>query len=364
MMRPHALVPTLLFSLYSPPFVGADARFEPLSAVIRTLVDERQVPSVAVAVARDRRILWEEAFGWADREGRVPATPHTPYSLASISKPFTATAVMQLAESGRLRLDQPANDYLGDARIEGRGAHSVTIRRLLSHTGGLPPFYHPFAARDPLPMDEIIARYALLTGAPGRKYVYSNLGYGILDRIIERVSGVSYEAFLERAVFAPLRLESASVPHVAPPNVALRYDARGRPLPFYTLGHRGASSVYASAHDLVQFGMAHLDARRNGDAAPILSRRSIRDMQRIHTPESPTHGYGLGWRIAESRSGFRQVEHTGGMPGASAVLCLYPSERVVIVVLTNTHTAVTVRLARQIAASVMPLHAGNLRSAN
>jgi CubicO group peptidase (beta-lactamase class C family) len=360
---PRVLTLTLFVCLGSPPFAGADARFEPLSVAIRRLVEDRQLPSVAVAVASDGRILWQEGFGWADREGRVPASPHTPYSLASISKPFTATAVMKLVEAGRLRLDRPANHYLADARITGRDADRVTVRRLLSHMGGLPTFYHPFIAREPLPMDEIIARYALLASPPGRKYLYSNLGYGILDRIIERVSGVSYEVFLEREVFAPLHLESASVPHVLPLNVALGYDARGRPLPFYTLGHRGASSVYASAHDLVRFGMAHLDDRRDRRAAPILSRRSLRDMQRIHTPESPTQGYGLGWRIHESRSGFRQVGHTGGMPGVSAVLNLYPSERVVVVVLTNTHTAVTVRLARQIAARVMPLHARDLVSA-
>ena len=94
--------------------------FDGVRALIRRQMTERQVPSVAVAVARDGRIVWEEAFGWADRENRVAATPHTLYSLASISKPITATALMILKERGLIDLDRPINDYLGEAKINVR----------------------------------------------------------------------------------------------------------------------------------------------------------------------------------------------------------------------------------------------------
>jgi CubicO group peptidase (beta-lactamase class C family) len=349
----------LLFcSLARPAF--AEKLFDDLSRSIHRLIDEHELPSAAVAVARDGRVLWEEGFGWADRDRRVPATAETPYSLASVSKPFTATAVMRLVEAGHLDLDRAANDYLTGALITGRHAERATVRRLLCHTGGLPAFYHPFIAREPVAMDEIITRYALLTFRPGRRFVYSNLGYGVLERMIERVSGTSYAAFLQREIFSPLHLESASVPETASPRVAVRYAEGDRPLPFYTLGHRGASSVYSSARDLVRFGMAHLEAPRDGRVRPVVSDRSRREMQRIHAAQSATSGYGLGWRIEETRSGLRQVGHTGGMPGVTTVLALYPAERVVVVVLTNTRSAVAVELARRIAARMMPLRAREL----
>ena len=98
-------------------------------------------PSMAVAVARGGEVVWEEGFGWADRERRVPATEHTMYSLASISKPITATGLMILVERGFVDLDAPANDYLGPAKIDGRvwDATRATVRRVASHTAGLPP---------------------------------------------------------------------------------------------------------------------------------------------------------------------------------------------------------------------------------
>jgi CubicO group peptidase (beta-lactamase class C family) len=185
----------------------------------------------------------------------------------------------------------------------------------------------------------------------------------VLERIIERVTGVSYEEYLQREIFAPLQLQSASVPHVATALSAQRYDGLDRPLPFYTLGHRGASSVYASAHDLVKFGIAHLELRRHAGPA-ILTRKSLRDMQRVQTPRSSTGGYGLGWQIEETRGGFRHVGHTGGMPGVTTVLSLYPSERVVVVVLTNARNPGLVRLAQQVAGAAMPLYARELASAN
>ena len=361
-MRSVRLGLALLLYVWSPT-VLAQQKFDRVSQSIRRLIDEQRLPSVVVAVAKDGRIVWEEGFGWADVERQVPATPHTPYSLASVSKPFTATAIMKLVDAERLVLDRSANDYLGDAKITGRDPAKATVRRILSHTAGLPPFFRMFPESGPPPVEEIITRYAVLTNPPGRRHVYSNLGYGILEHIIGRTSGLSYDEFLRREVFVPLRLEHTSVPRAAPTDAALRYDARGLPLPFYDVGHRGASAIYASAHDLVRFGMFHLKERLD-DGTSILQRGSIDAMQRIHTHESPTEGYGLGWRISENHLGFRHVSHTGGMPGVTAVLSLFPSERVVVVVLTNARNAAVAGLAHELAGLVMPEYGWRLRHAH
>ena len=144
----------LLFLLGSGPalsqrqaaFSISPAVLDAVRARIRFLVDSSKVPSISLAVARDGRIVWEESFGYADLERQIKATPATLYSMASISKPIAATGIMKLVEQGRIDLDRPANDYLGNGKITGLAgdAAGATVRRLLSHTAGLPLHYRFF----------------------------------------------------------------------------------------------------------------------------------------------------------------------------------------------------------------------------
>ncbi len=342
----------------------AQDRFEGVRTLIRQALEEHGLPSVSVAVAKDGRIVWEEAFGWADRERMIEPTPHTLYSLASISKPMTATGIMKLVEQGKVDLDRPANDYLGTGRLTGLAddAAGATVRRVLSHTAGLPLHYQFFYANGGYvrpSMDETIARYALVLNLPGQIYQYSNLGYGILDHIIARASGQSYEDFMRTEVFLPLGMTRTSV-HVGPglePFAAVRYDRQQRPIPFYDFDHPGGSAVYSSAHDLIRFGMFHLK-NRLPEQRRILADSTIDAMQRIATPGSTTSGYGLGWAITEDDHGYRRVSHTGGMPGVNTALYLYPAENVAIVAMTNTSHAAIYRIAEEIAAVMLPRYAG------
>lgn len=361
MFSGRALTLLLLFSAWCVP-ASAGQSFEHLAREIRALVTDEHLPSVVVTVAKDGRIVWEDAAGWADRERRIPASPDTPYSLASISKPFTATAVMKLVETGHLDLDRPANQYLDGAKISGKGAERTTMRRLLSHSGGLPPYFRIRSVADSTPFEQTIAKYAVLRHRPGGRYVYSNLGYGILDHIVGRVSGVGFEVFLRREILEPLGLTKAFVATTAPLTAAIRYEASRDELPFYDLDHRGASAVYASARDLARFGMFHLNQAAAGQQS-VLERKSIREMQRVHMRIGPGEGYGLGWRIDEDDFGVRHVGHTGGMPGVTTVLSLYPAERVVVVVLANGRSDAIIPLARRVAGAVMPHYGWRIRQA-
>ncbi|HJU43051.1 MAG TPA: serine hydrolase domain-containing protein [Vicinamibacterales bacterium] len=336
----------LAFVLIGPVITGqrassaADA-FDSVRRVIQREMSERQVPSVAVAVARDGRIVWEEAFGWADRENRIAATPHTLYSLASISKPITATALMILKERGLIDLDRPINDYLGEAKINVRvgDAAAATVRRVANHTAGLPLHYQFFYEDEPYrapSRDETILRYGNTVTPPGERYHYSNLGYGILDHVISRVSGKTYRDFMRTEVFVPLGLTHMSV-DVEPAmqkQQAVRYGTDGLPIPFYAFDHPGGSAVYASAHDLVRFAMFHLKADLP-DQKPILSDSAIDDMQRPTADAGNGQGYGIGWMSTEYQGGRRSISHTGGMGGVSTSLRLFPAEKIAIVVLTN-----------------------------
>jgi len=331
---------------------------DPLAATrahIEQLVADGEIPSMAVAVARDGEIIWEEGFGLADRERDIPATEHTPYPLASISKPLTATGLMILVERGLVDLDRPINDYLGEAKLQALvgDVAEATVRRVASHTAGLPlhsqHFYDDEPHRPP-PQDETIRRYGNLVTAPGERYQYSNLGYGLLGYVVSRMSREDadtrhpYADFMREEVFAPLGMDHTSV-HVGPgleEGQAVKYTPEGTVVPPCDSDSPGASAVYASAHDLVRFAMFHLkDDLPNQDA--ILGDAAIDEMQRPSPETGPTRaweregsGYGLGWFVGVTRDGLRVVQHSGRTVGVSTVLALVPEEDLAVVVLSNT----------------------------
>jgi CubicO group peptidase (beta-lactamase class C family) len=332
----------------TPSSVSTDP-FDAIRARMEQLVVEGEVPSMAVAVARDGEIIWEEGFGLADREKNIPATEHTPYPLASISKPLTATGLMILVERGLVNLNAPVNDYLGEAKLQARvgDAAEATVRRVASHTAGLPlhsqHFYDDEPHRPP-PMDETIRRYGYLVTAPGERYQYSNLGYGILGYVISRVSGHSYADFMRDEVFVPLGMNHTSV-RIGPgleEGQAVKYTPDGLVVPPCDSDSPGAAAVYSSAHDLVRFAMFLL---KNDlpDQEAIISDVAIDEMQRPSPETGPTReweregsGYGIGWFIGTTDDHLRVVQHSGGAVGVSTVLALVPEENLVVAVLSNT----------------------------
>jgi len=343
--------------------------YQPVRDHVLRVMEERGLPSVSVAVSRGGEILWEESFGWADVEGRIPATPHTPYSLASISKPMTATGVLLLRQEGRVDLDAPLDAYMGEDGLKGLAgpARDATVRRVLSHTAGLPLHYTFFYRNEdvrPPPPAETLRRYGVLVFPPGERFEYSNLGYGLLDFLIQNVSGEPYGAFMDRRVFRPLGLTRTSVgiPPGTEGDWARRYGTEGQLLPFYDFDHPGASAIFSSAHDLVRFGAFHLGYRIGSEdgggqgsrGAPSLLPGPV--LEEMQTPREPPAGnaYGLGWFV-EDEYGFRKVFHTGSMPGVSTMLALYPEHGVAIVVLLNAlDREQRVEIARQIAAVAVP----------
>jgi CubicO group peptidase (beta-lactamase class C family) len=173
-------------------------------------------PSLAVAVAKEGNIIWEEAFGWANREKRIPATVETRYAIASVSKPLTALGVMVLVNRGLLKLDDSVNKFLGNIKLtayEGDAA-TVTIKHLLQHTSGLPRHWRNFYSDEsetPPKLSETINRYGILVNTPGTQHLYTNLGYGLLAHIIEQVSGSPFSEFMRKEVFQPLGMTNTSI---------------------------------------------------------------------------------------------------------------------------------------------------------
>nr|MDQ2731671.1 beta-lactamase family protein [Armatimonadota bacterium] len=172
--------------------------------------------------------------------------------------------------------------------------------------------------------------------APGERYHYSNLGYGLLDYIISHASGKSYAQYVRDEVFRPLGMDRSSI-DIAPefePYAAARYGEDNVPYPFYDFDHPGGSAAYCSAHDLIRFGMFHLKEHL-ADQEAILSDESIDEMQKTTPMTEGSAPYGIGWAVQDDPRGFHSVMHSGGMGGVSTVLSLLPERRIAIVVLCN-----------------------------
>ena len=321
--------------------LSAQDQFESIRTLIRTQMQVRNVPSIAVAVAQGDHIVWEQGFGWADRERHIPADANTMYSLASISKPLTATALMTLVSAGKIDLDKPINDYLGDAKIRARvgDANDATVRRVANHSSGLPEHYQFFYRNESWrapSMDETIRRFGNLVTAPGERYQYSNLGYGLLDYIIERASGRSFADYMREEVFLKLGMTRSAVGNDTElaQYEATRYDGDDvTPIVYYDTDHPGASEIYSSAHDMALFGMFSLKAHLPNQSA-ILPDGLIDEMQKPTMFSHPGDGYGIGWE-SDSTGGATIVSHSGGMPGVATWLRLVPARKLVIVVLCN-----------------------------
>jgi hypothetical protein len=237
------------------------------------------------------------------------------------------------------------------AKLQARvgDAAGATVRRVASHTAGLPlhsqHFYDDEPHRLP-PMDETVRRYGNLVTEPGERYQYSNLGYGILGYVISRESGRDYADFMQDEVFVPLGMDHTSV-HVGPgldEGQAVKYTPGGLVVPPCDSDSPGASAIYGSAHDLVRFAMFHL---KNDllDQEAIISDAAIDAMQNPSPETGPTRGweregsgYGIGWFVGVTEDGLRVVQHSGGTVGVSTVLALVPEEDLAVAVLSNTQS--------------------------
>ncbi len=323
------------------------------------------IPSLVVQVTRRGRLLWAEAFGFADLEQRRPATLDSIYKIASITKPFTVSALMTLVDQGRVDFDAPANRYLRGAKLRAyRGSPAdMTLRRLASHTSGIPDHEILFFDRAPrLSPDATVARYGFAAWAPGSRFEYSNLNTATLGFISAETSGKPWPRFMQESMFDPLGLRStfAELPPDGETEAAgglaehltkqYDYDISGRFVrvaPHIT-SHPGGSSMSSNVADLTRFAEMHL-AGGLGGGRRILSERAVETMQDFTVPaKEPGVVYGNGW-ITHANHVRRNFNHSGGGPGATAMLAAFPDDGTVIAVLSNHYGGMVTEVTRRIA---------------
>lgn len=346
---PMTLVVTLLHgaalavaTLVIPPVV-ASAQQQPRDRIIDSLMAgyaQPGMPGASVLVMQHGRIAFVKGYGSSEIETRTPVRPETNFRLASLSKQFTAMAVMLLVADGRLRYDDPLAGLLPALPAYAR---AVTVRHLLNHTSGLPDYEDFVPDRQTTQVHDqdvpgLIARASSTTFPPGTRYAYSNTGYVLLALVVERLSGARFADFLHERIFAPLGMTAtvafeagrSTVPHRAygytvDPGAGAGVRRTDQSNTSATLGDGG---IYSSVVDLAAW-----------DAA--LERHTLvtADAQRLAwTPPSLPGGeptqYGFGWFV-DRASGTLRLTHHGQSRGFTNAILRYPERRLTVVVLTN-----------------------------
>jgi len=349
--------------------------FVEVSKLIQTQMVARAIPSISIAVARQGKIIWEEAFGFADKENGIRANPATMYYVASVTKTFTATAIKVLEERHQIDLDRPIDAYIAPLHLSSPfwNTKEATVRRVATHMAGLTTFGRNCWADQPncrVSPEETIARYGIVFWPPGDHFDYSNLGYGILGEAIHRVSSKSYADFMSDEIFRPLGMNHASV-GIGPgfeKYAAVRYSMINGRRPIAYSASPGASGIYCSAHDLALFGMFHLREHVAKQKA-ILSDKTVEMMQNSTVPAGGSSRYGFGWWVNEDLNGYRGLLAQGGTDDAMAFLQLIPSEKIAVVMLTNTGDEFPPKVVDEILSVLLPPYklkrsnASNARSA-
>jgi CubicO group peptidase (beta-lactamase class C family) len=285
----------------------------------------------AALVSRDGDVLFAEGVGMADAANEIPNTPETRFRLGSVTKQFTAMGILMLASQGQLQTTDPVCDYLESCPD---GWDVVTMEHLLSHSSGIANFlelpgFDPMEAATPADTVASVASVPLAF-EPGTSFAYTNTGYILLGMVIERASGLDYETFVRKRIFAPLRMADSGYDHGDTAGLALGYLRAFEPAPPLDMSvPYAAGGLYSTVLDLQRWVEA-LDADALVDAAL---------MQRFVTPlrdgvDQWGNGYGYGVFIGVE-DGHRVVSHDGGINGFTTYLVWYPDDKLVIALLRN-----------------------------
>jgi CubicO group peptidase (beta-lactamase class C family) len=329
-----------------------------------------RLPGLALGIVHGDRIVHLRGFGHADSAGRL-VTPQTPFILASTTKSFTALAIMQLVEAGKVDLDAPVQRYLPWFRLTDPAASArITVRHLLNHTSGLadPSSFLTKGDGSNAALEHAVR--ALGTVAPihppGEGFRYANMNYVTLGLIVQTVAAQPYEAYMRQHVLAPLGMTNSYTSPVEARRHGLATGHRywfGHPVAFQTPYNRAAvpaGYISASAEAMSHYLIAHLNAGRFG-AAQVLSAAGIAELHRpaVKLPSGPDRdiAYAMGWYV-EHANGVEMLWHPGNAPNFHADIMLAPQNRWGVVVLTNGHNALSPDRETAIARGVLGLLVG------
>ncbi len=319
---------------------------------LRAAIRRHNVPGASIAIYRNGR-LTEAAAGVVNVDTRVPTTTDTVFQIGSISKIFTTTLVMQLVDEGLVDLDEPLRGYLPRFRVaDGNASNTVTLRQLLCHSSGIEGdlFVDSGRGDDCVARLQVMGRLLPQLFAPGERLSYCNFGFAMLGRMIEVLTGDTWDAAMRKRIFEPLGMNHAltlpeetvkyrcAIGHV--PHPKKRGVNMLSPMPWLSQGQKAAGATPTMAvGDLMKFVDMHLNGGVARSGERLLSRSSVRAMQRKQMSLAPamrvgTNGWGLGWFLG-TWSGKKVFGHDGGTVGQYSFLRILPERKLAVALLTN-----------------------------
>jgi len=325
----------------NPEVTGQERLFE---SWVRAQLAYRGLPGIAVGVVSDQELIWAKGFGFADVESRTPMTPGTKFRMASHSKLFTATAIMQLRDAGQIRLDDPVLKYLPWFKIQPAEPDDppITIEELLTHSAGLPREAGPHWSELDFPTEEGVRKYVLAHTAPFSpevRWKYSNLGFTIAGMVVESVSGEKWAAYVQKHIFDPLGMTASSVDRPVD-GLATGYgrrmpDGSRQKAPFVDARAMApATGITSNVEDMAKFVSLQFRKGKVG-GSQILSTGALRDMHRVRVLESTwTRGNAIGFAVNRD-AGKVYVGHGGSYFGYKTQTLIQLDEKVGVIVLTN-----------------------------
>ncbi len=313
--------------------------FEALDAYVEAQMRKNRIPGLALGIVHNDEVVYVQGYGEADPSGR-PVTPETPFILASVSKSFTAMAVMQRVDAGQVQLDAPVQTYIPWFTVADEGAAAqITVRHLLYQTSGLPTIA---GRQQPDPDQTLEASVRALadvslTATPGERFQYSNANYNTLGLIVEQVTGQRFGQYVEAQIYAPLEMAHS---HVSRAEAEMDGLAAGHRTWFtfpmretlpYVAADLPSGFLIASAEDMAHYLVAQVNGGQyNG--TQVLSEESVTQMHTPPTGLAEPSAYAMGWSVV---AGEEIIGHSGSLPNYLSQMLLLPDEGWGIVLLAN-----------------------------
>jgi CubicO group peptidase (beta-lactamase class C family) len=315
-----------------------------LSWLVEREMSANDITGISIALVDDQKVIWQKGFGYADLENKIAATPETVYRAGSIAKVFTAAAAMQLAEQGKLNIDQPLVAALPEFSIKTRfpNAGPVTPRNVMMHHSGLPSnFLRGLYVRDPGRFETAIdgLKDEHLTFPPNYVFSYSNVGMALIGATVQKVSGEPFASYMDQHFFQPLGMTQSSFAAKA---VAKAYD-NNKEIEVFSLRDMPAANLLSNVVDLSQFLKMQFADGKYGDQQ-ILKATSAHEMVRIQNKGFPLtfqQYVGLGWMMSgiEVPGGGPVASHGGSLPDSHSMMAILPDHKLGVVVLSNSATS-------------------------
>jgi len=320
---------------------------ERLDPILEQIVREQNLPGLAIGVVKDGRLVYSRGVGTMETgAANKPVTPETLFHMASITKPFVATAVMQLAEQGKIDLDSPVTRYVPYFRLKDDRYRLITVRQMLTHTSGMPDVDN-YQWDKPEYDDGALERYVRslqtkqLRWDPGTRFAYSNMAFEVLGDLVAKVSGASFERYAEAQILKPLGMSSSTLlfkeasPSLLAAGHTKNKQGAVKVISFYPYNraHTPSSNLHSNVLDMARWTIANLNGGEL-DGHRIL-KTSTHDLMWTNQAEAGGRGHvGLSWFINEV-SGEQIVLHGGAEDGFLTNIVLLPARKLGVIYMTN-----------------------------